>query len=63
MALDGIRSINEIIDMHRSNIDKHLDCIIEIKSSIDVLEEVKKRNEEMVMRYKLYEEKRGGIDE
>lgn len=59
MAVDAIRNINRMVDMDRKNIDRHLDSIIEIKRNIDVLEEAKKRNEEMIMRYKLYEEKEG----
>lgn len=59
MAVDAIRNINRMVDMDRENIDRHLDSIIEIKRNIDVLEESKKRNEEMIMRYKLYEEKEG----
>lgn len=59
IALQGIEGIKNVISNHKRNIEKYLDCILDIKSSINELEDVLERNKEIVMRYEFYEEKEG----
>ena len=63
IALNGIEGIKNVICNHRKNIDKHLDYVLEIKKSINELEDVLKRNEEIIFRYEFYEKKEGVFDD